>query len=440
MLLKEFKYQDKQDLLASAAGSNMTFAIEIEMEFDENEADQTQRRKFLQYSEQVYSSSAGRIKTYQFEKKYDSKICKIQFFRTYCGFNLNVRPEGYIPDYCKAAITQETIRHLAEAIPVYMKSFDRIEWPLFLEDYEDDIEIAISNRKLIDFLSQSIKRLPFLAGSLCPILIDVNNIKYEELFDKLVADGEIVATEMLETGFSFAESTAERYFADIIKNYNLEIVSDGSLSNGIEMKPKTYIKGIINYLQFIEDFYKLFNDPSCPFFFDYSTGLHVNIGYEKGEVIEWNLLKLFLFLGESTNNFYSPGFAYNFNRDRYGGRYAKPWKKKMFERLIRILKNFPDVSGPDNNYYINTVETHFNIEAINSADHYLSLDLQKLTGLNYIEFRYLGDDISKETLIQMSMYYAYLIRLASDLAYKQNEYIIKYAKFAERAKTMGFLV
>jgi len=439
MLLKEFNYKDKQDLLGSDTGKEMTFAIEIEMEFDETKVNKNLRKKYPVYIESLYSSRNGRNIDCEFKFKEDSRICREVFLTKYYKFKKDVQYNYYINDFFTNAATDDSYKLIAMAIPVFIKNINKDNWPFFIDEHHEEL-LKMNNDDLIKFLKKSYEVSP---TDLINILIALNNIKYDNLFKELVADRTIKNTFKYEEGYDFAKSFAEIYFKDFIKKYDLKLEFDSSLKNGVEMKPNNYIKGIIPFIEYVQDFYNLFKKPECPFFFDATTGMHVNIGYEKDIPIDWNILKLFFFLGESTYNFNSPGYAYNFNRDRYEGVYAKPWKKNMFNHLLNAIKEveyfFGDAFSQENIYLLNTVSNKFRLKSIEHASHYFSLDLEKLAKKNYIEFRYLGDIISFETLIQKSLYYAYLIRLASDETYKQEEFKIKYIKFINKAKSMRLI-
>ena len=81
-------------------------------------------------------------------------------------------------------------------------------------------------------------------------------------------------------------------------NTKLDYVLDMTLDLGIEFKPKTYVMGIDKAFELLDDFFADFDKQSY-WMFTSKTGLHVNIGVNKRNKIEWNPLKGLVMLSET---------------------------------------------------------------------------------------------------------------------------------------------
>jgi hypothetical protein len=82
---------------------------------------------------------------------------------------------------------------------------------------------------------------------------------------------------------------------------------------------------------------------------------------------------------------------------------------------------------------ISSLENEFNDIIKKKVNHYYGFNIENyLDGKNYIEFRYLGDDVKETDLILSSLYYAYIIAIISDKDYKKDKYTKKFLNFVKR--------
>lgn len=434
MLLKEFKYQDKQDLLRSEAGSNMTFALEIELEYDIDRFGGTIEEEQVFFTEKVFDSTIG--KDVQLNFFNDNK--SLLTYKQFCIDKLKTNPsihyrrvnrlyETLISDYLFNSSTNETNKILFDTIKFIVKTYNVTNfYPLrdYLKNPTDEL--------LKETITKGI--VSGIGFDFIKFIIDYIGDDYYDIFDNLVDVGKIIKnikTIQSPIRFEHVKKNATDYFKTLETKYDLVFVQDQSLIKGVEIKPRKYIKGVLNFITFVDEFYALLNDPECRFKFDGTTGLHVNIGFENTQTVDWNMLKLYFFLSEYRQA--KPGYAYNFNSNRFRNIYSSPWKAKVFTLLLKVINKLKTLDGSID---FKRVEKDFTLESIAISHHYDAVELTKLIRHNYIEFRYLGDEVSRETLIQMSMYYAYLIRLASDPTYKQKEYESKLLKFIQKAKQL----
>lgn len=203
----------------------------------------------------------------------------------------------------------------------------------------------------------------------------------------------------------------------------LKFELDNTLKRGIEFSLLTYLEGINKSIEMIEDFYDDFNKQSY-WYMSERTGIHINIGVNYKA--DWNIFKGFLMIsdeGESSftfkdmewrqKSYYTKTFLPQLRKDIEAER-DKVMKHSHFNDLKKLETFFGD-------YILKRIEKHgyknygFNITRINS--------------LNYVEFRYPGGEISKETLIDKLYYFSYIVILMTDDKFKRREYLKKLYKF-----------
>lgn len=235
----------------------------------------------------------------------------------------------------------------------------------------------------------------------------------------------------------FFTSNKGDFFASAFPNFwnkwgsDLDIVEDGSLKMGIEVVHGSYLKSIEEAMEFLDDFYADYNKQTVFMFHD-TTGLHTNIGYKGNYNTEdWNLFKAYLFLNES---FATRGFE-----NRIYNRYSGPVKKIIENYLKNQLKqpldnmNFnvrsiiKQIAEKNPNFFSEIEESMNNIIENQSARGaaYSGFTIRS----NRIEFRYPGGEMNKADLKSATMYYCYLVELATNPEYKRRDYLLKAVKF-----------
>jgi hypothetical protein len=206
-------------------------------------------------------------------------------------------------------------------------------------------------------------------------------------------------------------------------NNTLKFELDNTLERGIEFSPKKYLNSIDETLDFIEDFYKDFENQEY-WYMSKRTGIHINIGLKKD--VDWNILKGFLMIsddGEKSFTFknmewrqkssYTQTFLPQLKKDILLNR-NKVMKKTQFDDL----KKLEDFFGK---FILSKMEKHgyknygFNITRINDY--------------NYVEFRYPGGNIEKDILIDKIYYFCYVVKLMTDESFKRKQYLNKLYKF-----------
>lgn len=231
------------------------------------------------------------------------------------------------------------------------------------------------------------------------------------------------------------------------KWYNNYFVADNdiSLNAGIEFITNREFRDLDTAIQCLEDFYaELYHQKNVlgnDFYFDNSTGIHINIGHKKlqpsGAGSEhFNLIKALLFLDEGMPE--EVGIAYEKLEHRMEGKHSKPVKTV----LLNFIKWFTEGQRVDEyrEDILEKLESKINkslYKAVGNFSRYkdYAFNLQKIVEMqydNYVEFRYVGGDVSVDVVKEKLLYFCYIVELAVNENYKREEYFEKLFNFINR--------
>jgi len=210
----------------------------------------------------------------------------------------------------------------------------------------------------------------------------------------------------------------------------LKFEEDASLQNGVEfsMDDPPYLTGLNEAIEFLKIFFEDFNNQTNWVMSD-RTGLHTNVGYIPTVAHEdRDLFKGMLFLNDDMAK---RGFE-----KRKNSRWAMDIKR---DALDMVSKGFGDAK-------VNIGEIIKDEEKMeelrqrlsNSVENsvqgkyvkYLGMNITYLENMDYIEFRYPGqDEPTYQSMVNATLYYAHLIKTINDEDYKKKEYITKLVGF-----------
>jgi hypothetical protein len=221
----------------------------------------------------------------------------------------------------------------------------------------------------------------------------------------------------------------KKHLPNFTKNWENEIeyVGDATLERGIEIKLKEYVKGLDTALKMINDFYNDLENQEY-WMFKESTGLHINIGSTKN--VDWNPIKGLLFLNDFTESDYIPFTFKDMTwrmKNNYCGSLLKIIKEiePELKQEIKSSINLNDIEGTER-----ILNAFLNKKIDQVGYKYFGFNIGKIKH-NYIEFRYAGGIIKKETLIEKLKYFSFITYLMSNKDYKRKEYLKKLYKFVE---------
>lgn len=203
----------------------------------------------------------------------------------------------------------------------------------------------------------------------------------------------------------------------------LKFELDTTLKRGIEFSLLTYVDNIDKAVEMIEDFYNEFENQEY-WYMSKRTGIHINIGVNYKA--DWNILKGFLMIsdeGEQSYTFkdmewrqksaYAKSFLPQLKKDIASER-DKVMKHSQFRDLKKLEKFFGD-------YILSQLEKH-------GYKNY-GFNITRIKGMNYVEFRYPGGEISKDVLVDKLYYFCYVVYLMTNDRYKRKDYQKKMYKF-----------
>lgn len=197
---------------------------------------------------------------------------------------------------------------------------------------------------------------------------------------------------------------------------------DNTLKSGIEISNKTYSESLGEFRQIVGDFYSDFKNQDFWQFND-RTGIHINIG--SVTPVSWNPFKGLLFLDDETRD----SFVFSGMEWRWDSPFVRSLKSKLRgDSELTVISNKLLSEGD-----ISKLEEILNdklIEEIKkSGFKNFGVNLLNISLNNYVEFRYPGGEISKETLLEKIDYFTYLTKVMIDQRFERELYLKKLYKF-----------
>lgn len=213
----------------------------------------------------------------------------------------------------------------------------------------------------------------------------------------------------------------EKHLPNFWNKYNkyLDIVLDMTIGKGVEIVPKTYIIGLNEIIRFIKIFYNDFNNQSY-WYMNNLTGLHVNIGVNPKYDTKFNKIKGLILLKDYSES----SFVFKDNIERRNLKFTQSLLNKLKKEKLDLKLN---------RINLNEIETTLNKKISNIYLKYgfktFGLNLSKLDKYNYVEFRYPGNKIEMDTLIEKVLYFSYIIYCMTNESYKRKKYLKELYKF-----------
>ena len=249
----------------------------------------------------------------------------------------------------------------------------------------------------------------------------------------------------------------EKHFPQFIAKYGdqLKFEPDLSLDTGynveFSMDSPKYITGLQESLDHLELFFHEYEQQDN-FYMDNKTGLHTNVGYmdEDGVLEEdYNLIKALLFLNDQ---FATKGFE-----TRAGSNWAHPIKEKAIQEIAQIIQKevAQRAAGEERSHLVYGVVSDFvenNYQAVERAlsnavrsaagqtgSKGLGFNIHYLDQRKYIEFRYPGHgELDFEKMKKATLYYAHIIKAATDPEYKKADYFKKLTGLINNLKSVEY--
>lgn len=255
------------------------------------------------------------------------------------------------------------------------------------------------------------------------IIVYYLNVIFQDIFERV--DEERMKHSYEEDFLKYLSIKVKEYFPKLWKKYkdNLECVMDMTLDKGIEIKQKTYIDGINNSIEFLNDFFNEFNNQTYWKFTD-KTGLHINIGYDKRGV-KWNVVKGMVLLKDLKMG--SIPFVYKDMIWRMNTSFTDSIFSQL--ELDKSKINLSDIETSEK--YITRM---INITMKRFGPKHFGFNISKIKKDKYVEFRYIGGIIDEKLIVNKMLYFCYIVYLMTTPEYKRKEYLKALYKFVDNLK------
>lgn len=230
-------------------------------------------------------------------------------------------------------------------------------------------------------------------------------------------------TYIISDNIDYLIDNFKKNLPNFYKKWNSEIKFelDNTLKRGIEFSMKTYLIGIEDTIELIKDFYKDYNNQKY-WFMNERTGIHINIGFTKK--VDWNIIKGILMIsdyGEAAFTFKNMKWR---QKSFYTNSILPVLKKELDSSKIMKSTGFADIKSTEDELssYVLKLMNEFGYKNF-------GFNVTRISGYNYVEFRYPGGDIPKDVLIDKLYYFCYVATLMIDKDFKRREYLKKLYKF-----------
>jgi len=243
-----------------------------------------------------------------------------------------------------------------------------------------------------------------------------------------------------------------------------EFEPDSGDNRILEISPKTYLEGIDQCFEQIDDFYAEFENQNIWKMDNNRTGIHINIGVSDNK-IKWNPLKGMLMMSDINRHEKTP-YVFKDIAWRMDRMYTKSLLDAINRNLTGEIKSDWDTKDKDILFNLNfrhkkKLSGHKkyltdNIEKIDihnirqtedflnsflikaNKDFYIKefgiklVELEDVPG--YVEFRYVGGKVGMELLKDKVMYFCYIVYLMTNQEYKKRDYQKKLYKYIQQLK------
>jgi len=348
---------------------------------------------------------------------------KLNFFRNneisnlfYCSIEIEIETEDDFEsdeDY-SVEFVSEIIKRIKNSV---------IKELLRIDDFilSNDIEEFIDN--ILDEISHEYEDYEIFDN-----LIDEDKyteLNYKKLIISLIKPQ--VITYFFKDNYHFLEERFKENLPNFYEKYSevIKFELDNTLNKGIEISNIKYFNNINDLIEMIEIFYKDFSSQNY-WIFNENTGIHINIGPKNTS--HFNYIKGLLFLNDNG--------AEPFVFKNMEWRKKSEFCKSLLEELSKNKEIINIAQSRVKNNKISLAENLMNTELLlilrNIGYKKFGVNLTPVKRFNYVEFRYPGGEISKDTLIDKVLYFTYILYLMVNNDFDKKEYQKKLFKYTNK--------
>ena len=264
------------------------------------------------------------------------------------------------------------------------------------------------------------------------------------------------------------QKSLKKYMPKFYKKWNstfkYELESDMDKQRILEFSSKTYLKGLTECFEQINDFYDEFEKQKFWKMDMNRTALHVNIGV-KDKKLKWNPIKGLLLMGDM-NRDKKPPFVFSKIMWRLTNRFTQSLLDGVRRNLTGEIEQDYNTDDEVLKYNLefrhkDRLDTHkdyikqnidkldlHNIKEVEdfinpflikaNSDFYIKEFGVKLVELKnepgYVEFRYVGGVVDRQLFIDKILFFCYVVYLMTNDDYKKPQYHKKLYKYVEDLK------
>lgn len=342
-------------------------------------------------------------------------------------------------------VSSEFDKYFTISFEFEIETSDRSNIKIDFEDFDEQMFDDVASMVFQDLEITNRREKKLIKNTLNSLLDHVEHSYINiELFDKIFDDAPtssprdkeiisylkaMVMSFISQEDLGFLKRQAKKFLPNFTSKWSrkLDYVGDATLSRGIEIKPKKYVKSISEGIELLSDFY---NDLNSQDYWSFSerTGLHINIG--TNEKVVYNPIKGLLLMNDFTQRDNIPlvfkDMTWRMNNKFCGSLLPSisslPEEEKRTLKQSLDLRNVSETEKKLNDFLESKVKEWghknygFNITKIQDK---------------YVEFRYAGGEISKEVMIEKVKYFCFLVYCMTNQEYKRKEYLGKLYKFID---------
>jgi hypothetical protein len=328
---------------------------------------------------------------------------------------------------------------IAFEIELETKAVDNISWTSYdLDEIEEFIQedfLLESDEPTREFLREIIDQLREASPSEILRILKTN---YETKGQREVINNLWNYLTNDQKDLKYLQQKIKKLLPNFYRKYYRFLIfeTDSTLHRGLEIHPRTYFKGLKTAVDFLHDFYTEFNQQSY-FEFNSRTSIHINIGLQENTPL--NIIKGVVFLADLKKDDFQVPYVFQGMVERMNNNFCGSIKEALIPVLREIVRENPEP------WDLVEIETKINEELkelfdttregavlpFNSKN--VGFNLAKIIEHNYVEFRYVGGQVSEETVLSKLYYFCWVVYIMSN-DYQRPNYFKKLYKFLTSIK------
>lgn len=315
--------------------------------------------------------------------------------------------EEYSDEYVSSIIDK-----IKKSVTKELNRIDKFEMTDEISDFIDDILYEVESEYYdYDYIDKILNERKYAVKN------------YKKLIVQIIRPQ--VLTYFFSDNFEYLENKFKENLPNFYQKYKdiIKFELDNTLDRGIEISNIKYFNDINNLIEMIEDFYSDFNNQDY-WIFNEKTGIHINIGPK--DKSNFNIIKGLLFLNDTGDD----PFVFRNMEWRKNSKFCG----SLISSLISDKQTISKCVGLEVNQIEDILNKRLNELITEIGYKNFGVNIVPIKKFNYIEYRYPGGLVDKETLINRVLYFTYVTYQMFKSDYERKDYIKKLYKFIDKYK------